>query len=110
MTSSATEGLRLVKSRLQEGIILDLELSRGEGTGLQFLSDLQATKLGRRPIVVVTTNIQSEVMYDRIHNMGAAFVFSKRQPGYSPRLVINTLLDLRNSLSFATKDGMRGDL
>jgi len=100
-TASSTEALRIVKNRLPEAIILDLELTKGEGTGLQFLAELNKTALKLRPIVVVTTNIQAEVVYDRIHNMNVAFVFSKKQQGYCPELVLNTLLDLRKSLPAA---------
>lgn len=110
MTPSSDEGLRLVKTHLPECVILDLELSKGKGTGLQFLLDLQKSELSLRPIVVVTTNIQSEVMYDNIHNMGVTFVFSKKQSGYSPEMVIDTLLCLRNSLPSAQKDNIHKDL
>jgi DNA-binding NarL/FixJ family response regulator len=109
-TGSSDDALRIVKNRLPECVILDLELSKGEGTGLQFLAELQKTTLTLRPIVVVTTNIQSEVMSDHVHGMGVAFVFSKKQPGYSPELVINTLLSLRKALPSAQKGDIHRDL
>jgi len=109
ITASSNEAVKLVKSHLPEGIILDLELSKGEGTGLQFLATLNSISLGLRPIVVVTTNIQSNVMYAHIHNMGIAFIFYKKQAGYSTELVINTLLELRNSL-FIAQTALHRDL
>ena len=103
-TGSSTEALRIVKNRLPECVILDLELTKGEGTGLQFLTELNKTALKLRPIVVVTTNIQADVMRDCVHSMNVAFVFSKKQQGYCPELVLNTLLDLRKSLPAAQGD------
>ena len=97
-TNSSAEGLQMVKRRQPEGVILDLELTKGKGDGMQFLTALQETKLALRPIVTVTTNIQAEVMYDSLHEMGVVFVFSKKQPGYGPDMVFNMLLNLRNSL------------
>lgn len=110
MTGSDSEALRIVRNRLPEGIILDLELTKGEGTGLQFLAELNKTELKLRPIVVVATNILAEVVYDRVHDMGIAFIFSKKQPGYCPELVLNTLLDLRKSLPAVQQSGVHKDL
>jgi DNA-binding NarL/FixJ family response regulator len=110
MTGSSDEGLQLVKDCLPEGVILDLELSKGKGDGLQFLSDLKEAKLGLRPIVVVTTNIQSEIMHDILHNDEVSFVFCKRQTGYNPERVINIILSLRQSLPSAQRGEMYSDL
>jgi DNA-binding NarL/FixJ family response regulator len=110
ITGSSDEGLRLVKDRLPEGVILDLELTAGKGDGLQFLAELQEAKLGLRPIVVVTTNIQSEVMHKHLHTMGVSFVFSKEQSGYSPERALNILLDLRKFLPSAQKGNTHKDL
>jgi CheY-like chemotaxis protein len=109
MTVSSGEGLQIVKNRLPEGVILDMELSKGEGHGLQFLTNLKETRLRLRPIVVVTTNIQSEVMYDRIHDIGASFVFSKKQKGYTPDLVFDMLMTLRQSLPYAQTDDLNSE-
>jgi DNA-binding NarL/FixJ family response regulator len=109
-TDSSYEGLQLVKTRLPEGVILDLELTKGKGDGLQFLTELRETKLGLRPIIVVTTNIQSEVMTDHLHEMGVSFVFSKKQNGYTSGRVLNILLNLRNSLLCGQKDSLPANL
>lgn len=98
MTGSSVEGLNCVKTRLPEGIILDLELNQGKGSGLQFLSDLKDVDLALRPIIVVTTNSPSEIVYNHVHDNGAAFVFYKRKSDYSQDMVLNHLLVLRKSL------------
>ena len=106
-TNSSDEGLQIVKNRLPEGVILDLELTRGKGDGMQFLTALRDAKLPLRPVVVVTTNIQTEIMHNSVHGLGVAFVFFKKQPGYSPDMVFNMLLNLRGSLLSAPEDGRR---
>jgi len=98
LTGSGFEGLRLLKSRRPECVILDLELKKGTGSGLQFLADLRNERIMPRPIVVVTTNSASELVYDHVHDNGADLVFFKRQADYSPEMVIGTLLALRKFL------------
>ena len=101
MTSSSFEGINLVKNYLPEGVVLDLELHKGSGSGLQFLESISATKLGLRPIIVVTTNTTSNVVYNTAHVSGADMIFYKGQAGYSVDMVINTLQALRKSLQCA---------
>jgi DNA-binding NarL/FixJ family response regulator len=110
MTGSSAEGVQTVKTRLPEGVILDLELHRGKGSGLQFLADLKDAPLSLRPIIVVTTNSSSGVVYRHVHDAGADLVFYKRQADYSPDLVLNTLLALRRSLYSGRHDGVPEDL
>lgn len=104
MTASSVEGLRYMKTRLPEGVILDLELHRGVGSGLQFLAGLNAAGLGRRPLVFVTTNSTSHVVYNHAHSIGADLVFYKRQVGYSADMIVNTMLTLRPSLHEMRRD------
>ena len=98
MTDSGDEGLTFVKSRLPEGIILDLQLVKGSGSGLSFLEALHNANLTIRPIVVVTTSNQSNVVYRRVEELGADWFFCKTQPDYSEDFVIETLLSLRKTL------------
>ena len=98
MTNSGTEGINYVRTRLPEGIILDLELNKGEGSGLQFLSDLKTIELAVRPIIIVTTNCSPGLVYDRVHSNGADFVFHKCKPDYSPDIVLEHMLILRNPM------------
>ena len=45
ITNSETEGLKCVKQNAPEGIILDLELTNGEGSGFGFIKELRKLKL-----------------------------------------------------------------
>ncbi len=98
ITGSSDEGISFVKTRLPEGVILDLELHKGKGSGIQFLTDLNNLALRICPIVIVTTNSPSAIVYNHIHDMGVDLIFYKRQENYSPDMIINTLVALRKSL------------
>jgi len=98
MTGSSYEGIKLLKNYLPEGVILDLELHKGSGSGLQFLMDFKEIKLGFKPIIIITTNVMSNVVYNHAHSIGVDMVFYKGQPDYSPDIIINTMLALRKSL------------
>jgi DNA-binding NarL/FixJ family response regulator len=110
ITDSGAEGLQYVKAYVPEGVILDLELHKGKGTGLQFLAELNDVSPARRPIVIVTTNTPSGVVYSHVHDIGADLIFYKRQDGYSPDLVVNTMLALRKSHHAAHYNDVPRDL
>jgi len=109
MTDSSAEGMKLLKTRLPEGVILDLQLVKGEGSGLQFLIKLKEADLAFRPIVVVTTSNQSPLVYDHIENLGVDWIFCKKQKGYSTDFVVDTMLALRESLHIKQHVGTPGD-
>jgi len=98
MTDSGDEGLKLVQSRLPEAVILDLQLAKGAGSGIQFLEQLNETVLAFRPIIMVTTTNQSPIVYDRIEELGVDWYFCKKQRDYSEDFVFDTLLSLRKHL------------
>ena len=77
-TSSSYEGIEYTKTYMPEGIILDLELHKGEGSGMKFLEDLQMVELDLKPLIVVTTNVSSSIIYNHIRKLGADFIFYKK--------------------------------
>ncbi len=95
VTNSDIEAIKYVKKYLPEGIILDLELTKGHGTGFDFLKDLKLLKLNNVPKIIVTTNVCSDSVYEYLHENGVDFIFYKKQENYSQEKVINTLLLLR---------------
>mgnify|MGYP001026746908 FL=1 len=97
-TNSSYEGIKDTKTYVPEGIILDLELHKGEGSGISFLEELQKTKLEFRPLIVVTTNVSSNIVYNHIHDLGTDFIFYKKQSDYSPEMVINSMVSLRETI------------
>jgi DNA-binding NarL/FixJ family response regulator len=103
MTDSCEEGLQIVKSRLPEGVILDLQLTKGKGSGLEFLEALYEAELTLRPLIVVTTTNPSGTVQAFCEELGADFFFCKSQQGYSEEYVIKTLLRLRRVLDSKQK-------
>lgn len=94
-TGSSTEAIKLFKAHKPDGIILDLELTKGTGTGFDFLEELNKLKLENRPKIIVTTNICSDAVYEFLHNNKVDFIFYKKQNNYSQEKVINTMLLLK---------------
>lgn len=102
-TNSSYEGIEYVKKYMPEGIILDLELHKGEGSGLKFLEEIEKIDLDFKPLIVVTTNVSSEIVYNHIHQLGVDFIFYKKQADYNPEIVINAMVSLRGTL-YANKN------
>ena len=99
ITGSSDEGVQLVKEHKPEGVILDLLLFDGKGSGLQFLAGLAEEYLEPRPIIVVTTHIPPNLVYDQAFNAGVDYIHFKGQSDYSPEMVLNTMLFLRKPKS-----------
>ena len=60
VTDSDIDGLKYVKVKQPEGIVLDLELNNstsGNTDSFEFLTKLKKLKLGYEPIVIVTKNL-----------------------------------------------------
>ena len=96
ITNSTVEGIKCLKENNIDGVILDLELNSGTGSGFEFLENLKTTKLSNQPKIVVTTNVCSDSVYDYLHENKVDFIFYKKQESYSAENVINTLLLLNN--------------
>lgn len=112
MTDSADEGLLLVKRKMPDGIILDLELNEGKGSGFNFLEKIKKLKLDKYPKIVVTTNVYSDSVYDYLHENKVEFIFYKKQDTYSVESVINTLALLsgyKNNPKNNSKDEISSD-
>ena len=95
ITNSSTEAIKHVNNYKPDGIILDLELNNGEGSGFDFIENLKKQKLDKYPKIVVTTNIYSDSVYNFLHKNKIDFIFYKNQVTYSRENVLNTLLLLK---------------
>jgi len=97
MTGRGDEGFELVKSKLPEAVILDLELNWGEGSGYDFLDKFYKTEFDIRPIIVITTRNRSESIQEQLHEeYGVDWIFCKLQEGYGPEMVVRHLLKFRS--------------
>ena len=98
ITDSDMEGLKYVKTKSPEGIILDLELNNstnGNMDSLGFLDELKRLKLNYEPIVIVTTHVNSKRTYQILHRKGVDLILYKDHPSYSANLVLNHFINLR---------------
>lgn len=99
VTDSDIDGLKYVKTKQPEGIILDLELNNsksGNTDSFEFLSNLKKLKLNYEPIVIVTTHVNSKRTYDILHKKGVDLILYKDHPKYSCNHVLNQFINLRN--------------
>jgi len=96
ITGRSDDGLEHVRNKLPEAVIVDLELTWGQGSGFDFLEKLYAMEFDIRPIVVITTRNRCEDLHAQLHaQYGIDWIFCKLQDGYSPEMVIRHLLRFR---------------
>ena len=98
LTDSDVEGLKYVKLKHPEGIVLDLELNNsttGNTDSLEFLSNIKKLNLNYQPIIIVTTHVNSKRTYDILHRNGVDLILYKDHPNYSSDYVLNKFLHLR---------------
>lgn len=98
ITNSSDKGIELFKTYMPEAVILDIELHKGQGSGIEFIEKLKEGIKEFRPIIVVTTNAVSSILYDKLHEDGADLIFYKKQVDYSPKLIISSILSLRKTM------------
>lgn len=98
ITNSSDKGIEYFKTYLPEAIVLDIELHKGQGSGIEFIENVKKFMNDFRPIIVVTTNAASSILYDKLHDEGVDLIFYKKQTDYSPKLIISSLLSLRETL------------
>lgn len=98
VTDSDIDGLKYVKTKQPEGIILDLELNNsksGNTDSFGFLENLKKLKLSIEPIIIVTTHVNSKRTYDIFHRKGVDLILYKDHPNYSCDHVLNQFINLR---------------
>jgi len=103
VTNSSTKAIEYLLSEKPDAIILDLELTDGEGSGFDFIESLKKQTIKKFPKIVVTTNVHSDSVYDFCHKNKIDFIFYKKQQNYSQENIINTLLLLRDYETTTTK-------
>lgn len=105
VTDSDIDGLKYVKTKQPEGIVLDLELNNsktGNTDSFEFLSNLKKLNLNYEPIIIVTTHVNSKRTYDILHRHGVDLILYKDHPKYSCNHVLNQFINFRKDVSNAT--------
>lgn len=113
ITDSDVEGLKYVKLKRPEGIVLDIELNNstsGNTDSLEFLNDLNKLNLGYTPIIIVTTHVNSKRTYDILHRNGVDIILYKDHPTYSANYVLNKMIALRKLSPVSSLDSLKEEL
>ncbi|MCL1918237.1 MAG: response regulator [Peptococcaceae bacterium] len=109
VTNNVIQALEYVTDFLPDAIILDLELHKGYGNGLEFLNLLQKTNLSVPIYVLVTTHNISYVTHEGARKMGADFIMVKSQEDYSAKSVIDFLSSLKSIIHGNRKVAAQSD-
>ena len=96
ITNSSTQAIQEYDTYKPHAVILDLELTDGEGSGFEFIEAIKDLPKDKLPKIIVTTNVHSNTVYDYCHSNNIDFVFYKKQKNYSQENIINTLLLLKS--------------
>lgn len=104
VTNNAYRALELVKDNMPDAIILDLELSKGKGNGLQFLKDMNKLELPFKPFILVTTNVSSAAASDYARKYGTDFIMSKHQSDYSEKNALEFLRMMKDIIQDGIKN------
>ncbi|MBU5419896.1 response regulator [Acetanaerobacterium sp. MSJ-12] len=90
VTGSAAEALKWNDRYRPDVVILDLELSEGEGSGLDLAPALAAPERPHNPYVMVTTKVTDKSTQAYLRNY-VGFIYEKRLQNYGPEQVIGTV-------------------
>ncbi|MBQ4283891.1 MAG: response regulator [Lachnospira sp.] len=98
ITNNSTDAIQCARQYMPDAIILELELHKGFGTGLDVLKELKYASDTRHPFILVTTNNSSNIIYTYARKLGADFILSKHQSGYSEKSALTLITDIASLL------------
>ena len=90
-TNNAPDAVEMVKEFTPDAVVLDIELNQGNGDGFTFLDSIRESCVGKKPLIIVVTNLISSFIHNRIHAKGGDYIITKSKPDYSVELVLNTI-------------------
>lgn len=90
-TNNAPDAVDMVREYTPDAVVLDIELNQGNGDGFTFLDDIKETCVGKKPLIIVVTNLISSLIHSRIHEKGGDYIITKSKPDYSVEMVLNTI-------------------
>lgn len=98
ITNSANTAIKNIRELQPDIIILDLELTFGQGNGFEVLESIKNDPLPFNPYIVITTNNISNITHSIVRDNGGDFIFTKVQKGYSASQVIDFLKSAKQSI------------
>lgn len=96
ITNNSSKAEQMIRTKLPDAVILDLELHGGGGSGLSLLQALHDAPPSKTPYILITTNNSSTVTYEAARQLGADFILSKHQNDYSAQSVVEFLRILKH--------------
>ncbi len=91
ITAHSAEALELTEKYRPNAVVLDLELQKGSGSGIEYLMGLEKLALKTRPYIAVVTNNVSQYTHAAARRCGADYIFLKTQSDYSVPMVMRFL-------------------
>ncbi|MCL2018833.1 MAG: response regulator [Oscillospiraceae bacterium] len=99
VTNSIEKAFSDISSCLPDAVILDIELHKGDGDGINFLEKLHTSDVFR-PFILVTTDNTSRIVFDKVRALGADFIISKNQDNYNAEYVVDFLMSMKSTILF----------
>lgn len=109
VTDNSEKAVQIVLNDCPDAVILDLELQLGGGDGFDFLRQVRANNLPIPPYILVTTNNISPITHKAARDMGADYIMTKAQKGYTSKMPIEFLKMVSSSI-LNRKSIDRGDV
>ena len=106
ITATAKEAVQIISDFRPHAVILDLELSDGDGSGLDVLRGIKGANLGYKPFFLVTTVITSHVIKTEVRRLGGDYIVSKHMASYSEVYAIDFLRSMSGSIIQSQNSGI----
>ncbi len=90
-SAHSKEALSITEEFKPNVVVLDLELQKGTGSGIQYLLGIDDLVLKIKPYILVVTNNVSPITQATVRNIGADYIIVKSQSDYSVEMVVNML-------------------
>lgn len=97
-SAHSKEALKITEEFKPNAVVLDLELQKGSGSGLDYLIHIIDIQIKVKPYILVVTNNVSQVTQAVVRNFGADYIILKSQADYSIEMVINMLRSVISSI------------
>lgn len=95
-TNSSEAGMNYMKQYIPDVVILDLELQKGTGSGIEFLKNLELNAELAKPYIIITTYNSSPLTHSYAHSHGCDFIMSKFEDDYSEQKVIDFIITMKD--------------
>lgn len=93
-TNNTDTALSLINEFKPDTLILDLELHKGFGNGINLLKVLSTLNIDYKPFIIVVTNNISPITHQIVRKLGTDFLITKNQQDYSVDMVLDFICSI----------------